>query len=61
MYRMNLVSNKVHNIPAKILFRLSEPLVINIIVNGKNVLLVKHGTGAIVRKAHVIQMKSCMN
>jgi len=61
MYRKKLVSNKTYNVTAKILLRWSEPLVINKVVNENNVLLVKPGTGVIVRKAHVSQLKSCMN
>jgi len=57
MYRKNLVSNKAHNVTAKMLMRWSEPLVISKIVNENNVLLVKPGTRVIVRKAHVSQLK----
>jgi len=57
MYMKNLVSNKAHNVTAKMLLRWSEPLVISKIVNENNVPLVKPGTGATVRKAHVSQLK----
>ena len=38
MYTQILVSNKVHNVTAKMLLRWSEPLVINKILNENNVL-----------------------
>jgi len=61
MHRKNLVSNKAHNVTAKMLMRWSEPLIISKFLNENNVLLVKPGTGAIVRKAHVSQLKRCVD
>jgi len=61
MYRKNLVSNKACNVNAKMLLRWCAPLVICKVVNENNVLLVKPGTGAIVRKAYVSQLKRFMN
>ena len=57
MYRKNLVSSKAQNVTAKLLLRWSEPLVISKITNDNNVLLANPGTGGIVRKAHVSQLK----
>ena len=43
------------------LLRWSEPLVKSKVLKENNVLLVKPRTGAIVRKAHVSQLKGCIN
>ena len=58
MYKKNLVSSKAHNITGKLLLRWSEPLIIAKIVNTNNVLLANPSTGAIVRRAHVSQLKA---
>jgi len=58
MFKKHLVSSKAQNISGKLLLRLSEPLVIAMILNCNNVLLANPSTGVIVRKAHVSQLNA---
>ena len=60
-YRKKLVSNKAHIVTVKILLSSSKHLIISKILNENIVLFFKPGNEAIVRKAHVSQLKSCMN
>jgi len=57
IFRLNAASSKAQNISAKLLMRWSKPLVIAKIVGPNTVLLAKHDTGVIVRRAHVSQLK----
>ena len=56
-YRLTPVSSKVHGVSAKMMLKWSRPQVIVREVRPNVVLLVNPDSGAIVSRAHVIQLK----
>jgi hypothetical protein len=57
VYRMNLASSKAQNTSAKLLLRLSKPMVIAKIVRPNVVLLANPETGVNIGRSHVNQPK----
>jgi hypothetical protein len=57
--RKNVVGSKALNVSGKMQIRWSAPCAITTIVNKNNVLLASPGTGVVLRKAHVSQLKAC--
>ena len=57
LYRQNVLSSKARNISAKLSMKWSQPVVIAKILRPNVVLLANPGTGVIVRRAHVSQLK----
>jgi hypothetical protein len=57
VYRLNLVSSKARNILAKLSLKWSQPVVVAKILRPNVVLLANPGTGVIVCRAHVSQLK----
>jgi len=59
-YRLKLISSKPHGISAKMMLRWSEPCVVLKEIRPNVVLLGRPDTGAVVRRAHVSQLKGCV-
>jgi hypothetical protein len=58
-YRLTLISSKARDVSAKMMLRWSEPCVILREVRPNVMLLGRPGTGVVVRRAHVSQLKPC--
>ena len=58
-YRLTPVSSKAHGVTAKMMLKWSRPLAIVREVRPNVVLLANPDSGAIVRRAHVTQLKPC--
>jgi hypothetical protein len=58
-YRLNLVSSKARDVSAKMMLRWSKPCLIVKEIRPNVVFLGRPDTGAVVRRAHVSQLKGC--
>ena len=60
-YQLKGSSSKARNITSKLMLRWSAPVVVTKVVGPNTVLLANPDSGVIVRRAHVTQLKPCVN